>query len=196
MQTAETRLSRNGAAAILWRGQLSTAERARDFDPDLVQFGTSFVKSEAFKTLFREGMSLVEDTAEYLDGPGRTDSHRLGRTGSLAYASESMRLTTRLMQIASWLLVQRAVAEGEITSTQAQREKDRVRLGSQDLSVSSREYEALPERFRELVGFSLRLHARVIHLDQLIEGQETALARRSSPVAVQHDLLKMAFEAR
>ena len=40
-----------------------------------------------------------------------------------------MRLTTRLMQIASWLLVQRAVAEGEITADQAQAEKNRVRLG-------------------------------------------------------------------
>ena len=34
---------------------------------------------------------------------------------ALSYASESMRLTTRLMQLASWLLLQRAVAEGELS---------------------------------------------------------------------------------
>ena len=162
-----------------------------------VQFGTSFVKSEAFKLLFREGMGLVEDTAEYLDSDGRTDSNRLGRSGSLAYASESMRLTTRLMQIASWLLVQRAVSEGEISTDQAQREKERVRLAAQDISVSQREFEALPERLQELVTLSLRLHARVMHLDKLIVAEATpAPQRRGSPVAVQQDLLAMAFGSR
>jgi regulator of CtrA degradation len=175
---------------------LSLAELAFVENRALVRFGTSFVKSEAFKALFREGMALVEDTAEYLDGPGRTESTKLRRTAALTYASESMRLTTRLMQIASWLLVQRAVAEGEITSAQAQREKDRVRLAAQDVTASPREFEDMPERFRELVALSLRLHARVVHLDKLIaEAEGTPAARASSPVSVQQDLLKMAFSA-
>ena len=80
-------------------------------DGDPVPFGRTFVASESFKALFREGMALVEDTAAYLDGAGREESKELPRQGALTYASESMRLTTRLMQIASWLLVQRAVAE-------------------------------------------------------------------------------------
>ena len=175
---------------------MSTVERVYEYGRDPVQFGSSFVRSEAFKTLFREGMALVEETAEYLDGAGRKESNRLGRNAALAYASESMRLTTRLMQIASWLLVQRAVAEGEITPAQAQREKDRVKLGLQDVVSSAREYEALPERFRELVTFSLRLHARVSHLDRLLvtaQAPAPAASRTASPVSVQHDLLKMAF---
>ena len=166
-------------------------------DPGLVRFGASFVKSEAFKVLFREGMALVEDTAEYLDGAGRTESAALRRTGALTYASESMRLTTRLMQIASWLLVQRAVAEGEITPAQAQREKDRVRLSAQEATVSTREFDEMPERFRELVALSLRLHARVVHLDSLIAQAEAPPPPRAfSPVSIQQDLLKMAFGAR
>jgi hypothetical protein len=36
-----------------------------------VRFGETFVASEGFKLLFREGMTLVEETAAYLDGPGR-----------------------------------------------------------------------------------------------------------------------------
>ena len=60
-----------------------------------------------------------------------------------------MRLTTRLMQIASWLLVQRAVAEGEITPDQALREKNRVRLTAQD---SARP----PTRFRGAAGAPAR----------------------------------------
>lgn len=175
---------------------MSQFERAFDVSREPVQFGTSFVKSEAFRLMFREGMGLVEDTAEYLDGDGRNQALRLGRNGSLAYASESMRLTTRLMQIASWLLVQRAVAEGEISPDQAQREKERVRLAAQDISVPQREFEALPERLQELVGLSLRLHARVMHLDKLIVASAAPEPRKVSPVAVQHDLLAMAFGGR
>src|SRR4051794_33655096 len=97
-----------------------------------VDFGKTFVGSDGFKALSREGMLLVEDTAAYLDGPGRDESKALSRHAALTYASESMRLTTRLMQIASWLLVQRAVAEGEITPGEALREKHRVRLTTQE----------------------------------------------------------------
>ena len=39
----------------------------------------------------------------------RSASKALSRPVALAYASESMRMTTRLMQIASWLLLRRAV---------------------------------------------------------------------------------------
>src|SRR5450755_1011736 len=73
-----------------------------------------FARSELFDRTFQEGMELVEETASYLDGAGRQESKSLDRTAALGYASESMRLTTRLMQVASWLLVQRAVREGEM----------------------------------------------------------------------------------
>src|SRR5580692_7345446 len=75
---------------------------------------SGFARSELFDRTFQEGMDLVEETAAYLDGAGRQDSKLLSRNAALAYASESMRLTTRLMQVASWLLVQRAVREGDM----------------------------------------------------------------------------------
>jgi regulator of CtrA degradation len=171
---------------------MSEPERLVEYRPELVQFGSSFVKSEAFKELFREGMGLVEETASYLDGEGRLESRSLGRASALGYASESMRLTTRLMQIASWLLVQRAVAEGEITPSQAAREKDRVKLSQQDTRLSDAEFERLPERLREIIGLSMRLQARVVHLDRLITGAEAA-PRFTSPVAAQQGLLQHAF---
>ena len=73
-----------------------------------------FAASELFDRTFQEGMELVEETAAYLDGAGRQESKLLSRAAALAYAAESMRLTTRLMQVASWLLVQRAVREGDM----------------------------------------------------------------------------------
>ena len=100
----------------------------------------SFIVSPrpAFKDLFREGMTLVEEAASYLDGPGRTESRGLSRPAALAYSTESMRLTTRLMQVASWLLLQRAVNEGELTSSQAQAERVRVKLSRQDMAARLR----------------------------------------------------------
>lgn len=60
-------------------------------------------------------MLLVETTAAYLDGPGRREAKLLKPPVSVLYATESMRLTTRLLDLASWLLVRRALKEGEIT---------------------------------------------------------------------------------
>src|SRR5438477_190013 len=98
----------------------------------LVQFNERLTNSAAFGNLFREGMDLVEETAAYLDGDGRTDAKALERSVSLTYATESMRLTTRLMQLASWLLLHRAVKEGEMTLSQANREKTKVKLSAAD----------------------------------------------------------------
>ncbi|WP_163580033.1 DUF1465 family protein, partial [Klebsiella pneumoniae] len=64
---------------------------------DWVSFGQSYVSSEPFKALFREGMALVEETAAYLDGDGREESRLISRDAQLGYAAESMRLTTLLM---------------------------------------------------------------------------------------------------
>ena len=118
-----------------------------------------------FLTLFNSGMRLIEETASYLDGPGRTVSKSLSRLGSVAYASESMRLTTRLMQIASWLLLQRAINEGEMSSTQGSDEKAKVRLGGLQPSRTGTGWEELPEELKELIERSGRLEERVRHLD-------------------------------
>ena len=85
--------------------------------------------------MFKEGMALVEETANYLDGDGRVESRGLTRAGSLAYATESMRLTTRLMQLASWLLLQRAVNDGEMSAEQGSLEKAKVKLNGLASSV-------------------------------------------------------------
>src|SRR5450755_3795789 len=97
-----------------------------------VSFGERLANSQAFADLFRDGMALVEETATYLDGPGRTESKKRERAAALAYATESMRLTTRLMQLASWLLLHRAVKEGEMSLAQANKEKTKVKLSAAD----------------------------------------------------------------
>src|ERR1700745_643868 len=83
----------------------------------------SFIGSALFERTFEEGMSLVEETAKYLDGRGRAESRDLPRKIAMLYAGESMRVTTRLMQAASWLLVQRAVHDGDMEASDAAGER-------------------------------------------------------------------------
>jgi len=137
-------------------------------DTALIPFGRSFVASEAFRLLFREGMDLIEESAAYLDGPGREESRQLTRQAALAYAAESMRLTTRLMQVASWLLLQRAVNNGEMGRDQVLSEKSKVRLDGFNVDRSAPGWNDLPEAFRDLIERSLRLQNRIALLDREI----------------------------
>ncbi len=161
-----------------------------------VSFIEKLAGSEAFGAMFKEGMGLVEESAAYLDGAGRDEAKELPRTEALAYAAESMRLTTRLMQIASWLLLQRAVNQGELTRTQAASDRHRVKLHQQELASAADVFQRLPQRLRDLALHSLRLQARIIHLDQLIYAlPETVHARpmTASPVEAQLAKLRDAF---
>src|ERR687897_3246767 len=134
---------------------------------EAVSFGERLAGSQVFADLFRDGMALVEETAAYLDGPGRQESKRLERNGALAYATESMRLTTRLMQLASWLLLHRAVNEGEMSLAQANKEKAKVKLAAGD-GGDAEMVRMLPERLRDLIDRSVRLQERVRRLDATI----------------------------
>ncbi|WP_429910676.1 DUF1465 family protein [Glycocaulis sp.] len=157
-----------------------------------------FAASEHFRRLFREGMDLVEETASYLDGPGREDAKRLGRAGALAYAAESMTLTTQLMQSASWLLTQRAVNEGEMTPFEAASEK--YRLGGKSHprdGMWPADDDPCPPRLSDLVTRSQNLHERLKRLDDNLfrEGPGGA-APGENPLAGQWSALESAFAGR
>ncbi|MBC7669299.1 DUF1465 family protein [Caulobacter sp. DWR2-3-1b2] len=149
-----------------------------------------FARSELFDRTFEEGMILVEETAAYLDGAGRHDSKILSRNAALAYASESMRLTTRLMQVASWLLVQRAVKEGEMAAEAAC--ADNYRLGLESGNPAA--IEDLPFGLVNLLQRSERLYERVRHLDKRMY-VEAALEEAPRPVQAHFDRLTAAFGA-
>src|ERR1700740_3688840 len=125
----------------------------------LVLLSERLTNSAAFGTLFREGMYLVEETAAYLDGAGRTEAKVLERSVSLTYATESMRLTTRLMQLASWLLLHRAAQEGEMTLTQPNREKPKVKLSAADPGPNEM-IEKLPQHLQDLIVRSMALQGK------------------------------------
>lgn len=159
-----------------------------------IRFADKLAGSDTFKILFREGMSLVEDTASYLDTDGREESKNLSRSGSLTYATESMRLTTRLMQLASWLLLQRAVNEGEMSKDQAKQEKNKVRIDTIRSTGDGEGWDELPEQLKALVEKSINLQRRIAHLDKALAKDKTDSEESSpNPIASQMDALTSAF---
>jgi regulator of CtrA degradation len=155
------------------------------------------VFSQSFKPLYQEGMGLVEQAAEYLDGNGRAEAKKLSRLAATLYAAESMRLTTRLMQVASWLLLQRAANSGEMTRDQVASEKSKVRLDTASANNDAAGWVELPKDFLDLVNRSLRLQALVRRMDEEIYGSAVAdvspSGRRVNPVSDQITLLNTAF---
>jgi len=158
-----------------------------------VLFGEKLAASQNFSQLFRDGMKLVEETAAYLDGPGRQESKALERSAALGYATESMRLTTRLMQLASWLLLHRAVKEGEMTLAQASKEKSKVRLAACDPG-DAKSIALLPIKLQDLIARSTKLQAEVRRLDSTMHAPAPARIAADNPVERQLGLLKAAFE--
>jgi regulator of CtrA degradation len=141
------------------------------FDP---RRASDFTKSEVFERTFKEGMAMVEETAAYLDGPGRAASKRLSRAAALAYAGESMRLTTRLMQVASWLLVQRAVRDGEIPMGEAATEKYRLISREAQPATNFAGADELPEALKTLIIRGSAIYERVRRLDETMYGDSGA----------------------
>jgi regulator of CtrA degradation len=152
--------------------------------------GQAFTDSVLFERTFDEGMALVEETARYLDGKGREEARVLPRKAAMLYAGESMRVTTRLMQAASWLLVQRAVRDGDMERDDAMNE--RYRLGSREICLGqcAEDTAVLPAELNDLLGRSDRLYRRIARLDDILFGDEVVpvLGARG-----QQDALAQAF---
>lgn len=162
---------------------------------DTVALGPRFIASGGFDALYRQGMGLIEEVAAYLDGDGRTQSKGLTRDASFVYATESMRLTTRLMQLASWLLLQRAVHEGEITAENARDEKQKVKFLATPSTRGGPGWEDLPASLTEYIAKGDRLFERVMQFDKMERGEvrDTQSEPKPDDVADQLSRLQAAF---
>lgn len=117
---------------------------------------------------YHDALALVGETVSYLENQGIIDRDALDAQGRATFAAESMRLTTRLMQVVSWFLVQRAVLSGELTRDQA---NDPVRrLGAVELCLGEdmRGTDNLPEGMRDLLVRSRGLFEQVCRIEAML----------------------------
>lgn len=164
-----------------------------------VSFGEHFAASEHFGTVYAQGMELVERTAAYLDGPGRQEAKHLKSSAALTYATESMRLTARLLDLASWLLIRRSLRDGDITEEEARRKRARLKLRSSGRPSHIANFDELPDRLQQLINESFTLSDRIMRIDRSLHpvtssGGPTPRPA-SNPVAAQIAELQAAFNA-
>lgn len=167
-----------------------------------ISFGERFAASDQFDAIFREGMALVERTAAYLDGPGRKEAKALPGPAAMLYANESMRLTKRLLQLASWLMVRRDHKEGKIGADVMRRKLTGVSLTEPGRISHVKGFDTLPEGLRTLIVASFALNDRIVRLDlamQVQTGEPDAAGENgtaASPVQAQVARLERAFAVR
>jgi regulator of CtrA degradation len=95
--------------------------------------------------------------------------------------------------LASWLLLHRAVKEGEMTLTQANREKTKVKLSAADPAAED-VITRLPQQLQDLIARSMNLQSRVRRLDSTIHSPATERPSIGNPLVPQLNRLKAAFE--
>ena len=150
-----------------------------------------FERTGKFHELFENGMELVEEAVTFLDHDGKEISKNLEPKIKTIYDAQSMNLTTKLMQVASWLILQRAVVEGEMTIEQAKKEKQNIKLKKLNPTPDKKILKQLPPILIELTEKTNKLQERLKRLDlEIIEEQN----QQKNPVREQRNLLKTAFE--
>ena len=121
---------------------------------------------------YQEAMELTQAVASYLEEENtHLKDFRIGVEAEVYYASESMRLSTCLMQVMSWFLIQKGVATGEITKEQAGSVK--FRLGARDICLTKIDTNRrkLPKKFIEFLKKSQNIYRQVARIDQMVYGK-------------------------
>jgi regulator of CtrA degradation len=113
-------------------------------------------------SLYVEAMVLADEARAYFDADGRDDRLGLDPLLRVGFACESLKVTTRLMQVIAWLMTQRALAAGEIGRDQAAAPERRL---GEAPSSDSELLPRLPESAAALIRASQDLYDRIGRID-------------------------------
>jgi regulator of CtrA degradation len=133
-----------------------------------------------FSGPYDEAMTLLVEARDYLSAREGGERHSPDAEGRLVMNREAMRVTSRLTQVMAWLLLQRAVHEGEIDSNEAMRPENRLDGHSVCLFQAD---DRLPGRLNQLLDRSYRLYTRIDRLDK-------QMALMSPPLRTGHPELR------
>jgi regulator of CtrA degradation len=132
----------------------------------------SATPSAFFNKTYDETLGLLVEVRDYVAENEPVDRRRLAPVVGAKLSCEALRVTARLTQIMAWLLAQRAVHAGELSTEDLVRRNEA--LADIDICMAAAEeglIVGLPARFRELLDRSHRLYIRVARLDEMIRRQ-------------------------
>ena len=105
-----------------------------------------------------------------------------------------MRLTTRLLDLATWLLVQRSLKDGDITEEEALAKRENVKLRPFGRPTHIKCFEDLPDGLQDLIIASFSLSDRITQLDLAMRAnEEDVIAAARNPVNEHLRKLENAF---
>ena len=121
-----------------------------------------------FDRTYDEAFALLVEARDYLADRQHQVMDQLTPQLQLIASCETMRLTSRLVQVMAWLLVQRAIHAGEIDPADA--DAPQRRLGGHDVCAEPGPWDmsGLPRRLRLLLDRSHALYNRVARLDEMV----------------------------
>ena len=120
-----------------------------------------------YDRMYEDAVKLTIEVRDYFSDRAETDRIFLTQGQKLTFMRESMRVTTRLAQSVAWIMAQRAVLEGEITSEDARNSKFRLENYRVCLAEDDGRLSGLPAEFKVLWWRSQRLFQRVSRLEDL-----------------------------
>ena len=97
-----------------------------------------------FGGTYDEAMTLMVEARTYMSYVEQRERRKVEAMAGLRMSCEAMRVTSRLTQVMAWLLMQRAVHEGEIDSAAALTEENRLSGSDDCLDQSFGADETLP----------------------------------------------------
>ncbi|WP_339864469.1 DUF1465 family protein [Paremcibacter congregatus] len=121
---------------------------------------------------YQEAMALTQDVAHYFEEQyAQPHNHRAEAGDEIFYASESLRISSCLMHVMSWFLVQKGVAAGEITKEEAGTPK--MRLGAKKICLVDVDPTKgnLPTALMHFLEKSQNLYRQVARMDRMVYGE-------------------------
>jgi regulator of CtrA degradation len=119
-----------------------------------------------FRRTYDETMDLMIEARNYMTYVERRERELAGAVAGLRMSCEAMRVTSRLTQVMAWLMMQRAVHDGEMQPDDALAEANRLSGGEVCLDDSYSEDQNLPGGLRSLLDRSFRLYQRIARLEE------------------------------
>lgn len=124
-----------------------------------------------FRKAYDETMDLMVEARNYMAYVETRERKRRRLDDGLRMTCEALRVTSRLTQVMAWLMLQRAVEEGEIAAEEAFSEENRLSGMDVCADLTHAEDEALPDGLRSLMDRSFSLYMRVARVEQQMIGR-------------------------
>jgi regulator of CtrA degradation len=138
-------------------------------------------------SLYVDAMVLADEARAYFDSFSRGPRDQLEPMDRVTFSCESLKVTTRLMNLIAWLLTVKGVAAGEVDPIK--RQSPAMRLGNAAGSDQTT-LDRLPPEARDVIIASIDLYRRARALDVKIAVQERS---EQNPIQYMHGLLERAF---